>query len=181
MQHFFAMEKLSTYNIAFKGLKEGIHEFDYTIGNSFFELFEGSPVDSGKILAAVTMEKRSSYISLQIKISGTVSLICDRCLESYDQEVENEAGLFLKFGETHSEEGDDVIWLLPEEHQVNVARLIYEYIILSIPLRHVHPAPAHGRPGCDPEMLKKLREHSRHDPEATDERWDKLKNLLNNN
>lgn len=175
------MGKLSTYNIAFKGLKEGLHEFEYPIGNTFFELFEGSPVDSGNILATVTLEKRSSFMSLQIKISGTVSLICDRCLESYDQEVENEADLFLKFGETESEEGDDVIWLLPEEHQVNVAHLIYEYIILSIPLRHVHPVLANGQSGCDPEMLKKLRELSRHDPEASDERWDKLKNLLNNN
>jgi uncharacterized protein len=175
------MDRLSAYNIAFKGLLEGIHEFDYQIGRSFFEHFENSPVDDGNIDSRVILEKRSSFMSLHLKVSGTVVLTCDRCLELFDQKIKNQGELYIKFGETPSEEGDDVIWLLPEEHQFNVAQIIYEFIIIGIPLRHVHPSVKEGSGGCNPEMLKKIRQYSRQEPGDTDERWNELKKLLNNN
>ena len=181
MQHFFAMERLSVYNIAFKGLKEGVHEYDYHIGKSFFDHFEGSLVEDGDIELIVVLEKRSSFMSLHLKFSGNVTLTCDRCLEPYNQAIGNDASVFVKFGETLSEEGDDVIWLLPEENQINIAQTIYEYIIVSIPLRHVHPNDKKGGSSCDPAMLKKLEEYSRHESEKSDERWGELKKLLNNN
>lgn len=181
MQHFFAMERLSVYNIAFKGLKEGVHEYDYHIGKSFFDHFEGSLVEDGDITVVVILEKRSSFMKLNLKISGTVVLTCDRCLEPYNQSIGNDISIFVKFGETESEEGEDVIWLLPEENQINVAQTIYEYIIVSVPLRHVHPNEKKGVSSCDPAMLKKIEEYSRHESDPTDERWGELKKLLNNN
>jgi len=181
LQHFFAVERFSTYNIEFKGLKEGNHEFDYLIGKAFFELFDGSPVDLGNIEVKILLEKHSTFLELHLSFSGNVELICDRCLEPYNQKIKGNASLFVKFGDTESEEGDEVIWLQPEEHQFNVAQLIYEYIVVNIPLRHVHPSLKGGAEGCNPEMLRKLKEYSRHGSEATDERWDTLKKLLNNN
>lgn len=181
MQHFFAVERLSTYNIEFKGLKEGNHEFDYQIGKSFFGFFENSLVEEGDIKVKIVLEKHSSFLELHLSLSGTVVLTCDRCLEQYNQRIKGKSSLFVKFGETQSEEGEDVIWVLPEEHQINVAQLIYEYIAISIPLRHVHPAGKGGDLGCNPEMLKKLEEYTRHESDSTDERWNELKKLLNNN
>jgi len=175
------VEKLSQYNIAFKGLKEGNHIFDYQIGASFFEHIENSLVDTADVHVRITLEKRSSFMSLDIQLKGTVRLTCDRCLELYDQPVHHKAGLFIKFGETESEEGDDVIWLHPDDYQINVAQIIYEYISLSVPLKHVHPADKEGKSSCNPEMLKKIEEYSRPQEVKTDERWDQLKNLLNNN
>lgn len=181
MQHFFAVGRLSTYNIEFKGLNEGNHEFDYQIGKSFFDFFEESLVSEGDIKVKIVLEKHSSFLELHLNFTGTVVLTCDRCLELYNQKIKGKSSLFVKFGETQSEEGDDVIWLLPEEHQVNVAQIIYEYITISVPLRHVHPAGKGGKLGCNPEMLKKLEEYTRHNSENTDERWNGLKKFLNNN
>lgn len=181
MQHFFAVERLSTYNIEFKGLGEGKHEFDYQVGKPFFELFENRLVEEGDVQVKVVLDKHSSFLELHLKFGGMVVLTCDRCLEPFNQKIKGKASLFVKFGETESEEGEDVIWLHPEDHQLNVAQLIYEYITVSIPLRHVHPAGRDGSEGCDPEMLKKLEEYTRPEPEGTDERWNELKKLLNNN
>lgn len=182
MQHFFrTVEKLSTYNILFKGLKEGSHVFDFQIGDSFFEHFENSLINQAAVKVQVTLEKHSSFLALQIRLEGTVRLMCDRCLDWYDQPVEDQETVFVKFGETESEEGDDVIWILPEEYQINVAQLIYEYISISVPLKHVHPDRKDGKSGCDPEMLEKLEKYTHHEVEKTDERWDELKKLLNNN
>ena len=174
------MEKLSIYNIAFKGLKEGNHVFEYHIGNAFFEHFENSLVDEADADVQITLEKRSLFMSLGIKLKGTVRLACDRCLEWYDQPIHQKARLFIKFGENESEPGDDVIWLHPDDFQINVAQIIYEYICLSVPLKHVHPSDEEGKNSCNPEMLKKIEEYSRPQDEKRDMRWDQLNNLLNN-
>ena len=181
MQHFFAVERLSTYNIEFKGLSEGQHEFDYQIGKQFFELFEGSLVNEGDVHVKVIFDKHSSFLELHLSLGGTVVLTCDRCLEPYHQKIKGTASLFVKFGDTESEEGDDVVWVHPDEHLINVAQLIYEYITVNIPLRHVHPGKKDEKNSCDPEMLKKLEEYTRPESEKTDERWSELKKLLNNN
>lgn len=182
MQHFFwAVEKLSTYNIAFKGLKEGNHVFDYHIADSFFEHFENRLVDHADVNVSITLEKRSSFMSVRLSLEGFVELTCDRCLELYHQPVQNEKQLWIKFGENESEDDDEVIWLHPEDYQINVAQIIYEYIILSVPLKHVHPSDKEGKSSCNPEMLKKLKEYTRHHEEQSDGRWEQLKDLLNNN
>lgn len=181
MQHFFAVEKLSTYNVAFKGLAEGIHVFDYQIGDSFFDHFENSLVEHAAADVKITLEKRNTFMSLNIRFSGTVSLMCDRCLGWYDQPVKNRADMLIKFGDIQQNDSDDVIWLHPDDYQFNVAQIIYEFICLSVPLKHVHPSSGEGNTSCDPEMLKKLEEFSHPSGKKTDERWKLLKNLLNNN
>jgi len=173
--------KLSTYNIEFKGLKEGNHEFDYQIGNTFFENFEESLVDEGDVKVRIVLEKHSNFLEIHLSFTGTVVLTCDRCLGLFDQKIKGKASMFVKFGENESEDGEDVVWIHPEEHQINVAQIIYEYIVISIPLRHVHPLQKDGTAGCDPEMIKKIEEYTRHESDSTDERWSDLKKLLNNN
>ena len=42
--------------------------------------------------------------------------------------------------------------------QVSVEKLIYEFIVLSIPIRRVHPDDEEGNSLCDPDMLKKIDE-----------------------
>ena len=119
-------------------------------------------------------------MSLELSLKGTVRLNCDRCLELYDQPVHHKAVLIVKFGQENSGDGDEVIWLNPEDYQINVAQIIYEYVCLSIPLKHVHPSGKEGLNGCNPEMLKKIAEYSTPSVHDKDSRWDRLKNLLNN-
>ena len=179
------------YNIEFKGLKEGLHDYQFEVDDKFFEHISESLVEVGEVKVNVQLEKRSAFLKLTLAFEGWVELTCDNCLEAYRQEIEIETEQFVKFGEeTEFEEGDNVIWVLPEEHAINLAQLIYEYIVLGIPLRHVHPNPSNdgGENSCNPEMLKKLEEYMHHEMEEEDEkdheidpRWAALKNLKNNN
>ncbi len=177
MQHFFAVEKLSIYNIAFKGLKEGVHSFEYLIGNPFFENFENSLIEQADIRAEIILEKRSTFMSLVLRFRGFVKQTCDRCLELYDQPVEGTSNVWIKFQGGMTEESDDIILLDPEDYQFNIAQILYDYICLSIPLKHVHPERADGSSGCDPGMLKKLEELSHPVREPSDPRWNQLKSL----
>ncbi|MBN1822484.1 MAG: DUF177 domain-containing protein [Prolixibacteraceae bacterium] len=176
------MGKTSQYSIAFKGLKEGIHEFEYKIGNKFFELFDKSLVEKANILAKVKFEKRSNLLTLFFHLKGTVELICDRCLDKYNQPVEIKTSLFVKFGENRFDDIEDVLWISPDEDFIDVAQLFYEYAVLSIPARHVHPKNKDGKRMCDPEMLDQIKKYKLKEKEQEpDHRWDALKKLRNNN
>jgi uncharacterized metal-binding protein YceD (DUF177 family) len=173
------------YNIEFKGLKEGLHEYEFEINNKFFEHFNEGLVENGEVTVKVKLEKRSAFLKLYLEISGWLELTCDRCLENYQQDIELETELFVKYGEEKEfDEGDNVIWVLPEEHYISLAQTIYEYVVLSIPLRHVHPNET-GENSCNREMLNRLENithvENEEEEQEIDPRWAALKNLKNNN
>ena len=176
------MTELAKYNIAFRGLGIGKHEFDYQIDKKFLDYFAGGIAEDGNVPVKVILEKQSAYMVLCFQVNGTVRIQCDRCLEPYDQSVKSENKIFVKYGEENFEEGDDVIWVSPNEYQINVGKLIYDFIILAIPIRQVHPDDENGNSRCNPEMLEKLKNLSAPDqPELpADKRWDDLKKLLGN-
>lgn len=173
------------YNIEFKGLKEGLHEYEFEINNTFFEHFNEGLVENGEVTSNVKLEKRSAFLKLHLTISGWLELTCGRCLENYPQDVELEAQLFVKYGEEKEfDEGDNVIWVSPKEHHLNLAQTLYEYITLSIPLRQVHPNEI-GENSCNQEMLDRIdnitQAEDAEEEEEIDPRWAALKNLKNNN
>ncbi|HPR62558.1 MAG TPA: DUF177 domain-containing protein, partial [Prolixibacteraceae bacterium] len=92
------MDFLSRYEIAFKGLKEGSHRFEYEIDDRFFENIESSLVNKGKLKAKVDLQKQSNLLIIEMRVKGTVELICDRCLENYNEKVKSKDKLIVKFG-----------------------------------------------------------------------------------
>ena len=176
----------SKYDIEFKGLKEGLHDYEFDIENKFFEHFDESLVEAGEVRVKVQLEKRSAFLKLKFEFDGWVELTCDRCLEPYKQDIELDTEMFVKFGlESEFDEGDNVIWVLPDEHVLNLAQVIYEFTMLSIPLKHVHPNKK-GENSCDSEMMAELDKYRYTDTEEKeddeiDPRWAALKNLKNNN
>ncbi len=176
------MNYLSKYAIAFKGLKEGSHHFEFEVDDKFFDKFENSEVLRGSIKADVILTKQSSLLIIDFAVKGHVELTCDRCLELYKQKIKSESKLFIKFGHEEEEMSDDVIVISFEEHQINIAQYLYEIIILGLPIKRVHPI-IKGRSGCNPEMVEKLKEYLIEEvpeEEPIDDRWSELKKLLDN-
>ena len=175
----------SKYDVEFKGLKEGLHQFGFETGEKFFKNFENSPVNKGDVKVDVTLEKRSTFLKIYLKLKGWVELTCDRCLGDYRQKIKNKAEVLVKFSEVEQEDDVDVMWVLPEEHRLNLAQLIYEYIALAIPLKRIHPDDENGQSGCDPEMLAKIEDYmhpeDESDEDEIDPRWEALKKWKNNN
>lgn len=178
------MNYLSNYAIQFSGLSEGIHSFDFSADAKFFACFEESEIKEGNLKIRVELEKRSTYLKLDFDLHGEVELTCDRCLENYFQPIEGNYPMIVKFTDEFTEDGDEIIYLQQGESQVNVAKLLYEFIVLSIPIRHVHPDDENGNSLCDPEMIKKIEELAIRDTEKnkiSDPRWDDLKKIIGNN
>jgi uncharacterized protein len=170
-----------TYTIPLGGLKEGQHTFDFEIDKAFFEQFDESEVKEGSLVANVVMEKRSTHLDLIISISGNVRICCDRCLEMFLQPVDCENRLLVKFGKSIEDIDPDILSLPFGEQELNLQQHFYEFIILALPIKRVHPIDSKGRSTCDPEMLKKLDELIVEEEPDIDPRWDELKKLMNNN
>ena len=170
-----------TYTIPLSGIKEGQHTIDFKIGKEFFELFEESEIKEGCLIAHVEMEKRSSHIEVLIRISGSVKISCDRCLEMFYHPVDCENNLLVKFGKKLEDIDPDIISVPIDEHELDLEQYFYEYILLSLPIKRVHPEDEDGNSSCDPEMLKRLEELIVEEEIENDPRWDDLKKLMNDN
>ncbi len=181
------MDRLRNYGIPFKGLKEGKHQFDYEINADFFQLFEQPLIEKGEVKVIVELNKSSALLTLKFKIEGTVETVCDKCLEAMTLPVENETLLYVKFGDEYDEPTDEIIVLPHDEHEINVAQLVYEFICVVLPIRHVHVDDENGNATCNAEMLNQLNNYlveERTEEEQDDDmdpRWAALKNLVDKN
>jgi uncharacterized metal-binding protein YceD (DUF177 family) len=178
------VDRLRNYGIPFKGLKEGKHLFKYEIGADFFGLFEQPLIEKGEVIAEVELNKSSALLTLNFKVEGTVETVCDNCLEALILPVENESLMYIKFGEEYDEPTEEIIVLPHEENEINVAQLIYEFVCVALPIRHVHPEDENGMVTCNAEMLNQLNNYlvEEGDEEEQDDdidpRWAALKNLV---
>jgi uncharacterized metal-binding protein YceD (DUF177 family) len=169
------------FTIPLSGLKEGGHSYNFEIVDEFFELFEGSEITSGDLNAVVELDKRSTHMDLRFSIKGSVTINCDRCLEPFLQSIECENRLLIKFGKNWDENDPDILTIPADEFELDVKQYLYEFIYLSLPIKRTHPLDKSGKSTCDPEMLKKINEHTVNIENDSDPRWDELRKLMNNN
>ena len=167
-------------------------EYKYQLDNQFFLDLDAPEVQKGQVNVTLKVRKTSGVYQLNFHTEGKVVVICDRCLDEMDQSIETEDQLKVKLGAEYSEM-EDIVVIPEEEGYINVAWFIYEFIALSIPMKHVH---APGK--CNKDMVSKLSKHLRvsgdeeeddddflveaaDEPQEIDPRWNELKKILDNN
>ncbi len=181
------MNKTKEYLIPFIGLKTGKHHFEYQISNTFFEVFDYHEFNNSNIKVNVVLEKKSSLIELVFKHKGTVNVACDMTNEEFDLPIKGNMKLIVRFGDAFNNDNEELLILPHGEFQIDISQYIYEMIVLSVPLRRIHPGIKDG--SLKTEALTKLKEltvkESKKEPEEEskkkeniDPRWDKLKQLL---
>lgn len=164
------------YKIAFRGLGEGKHSFEFVLENAFFDCFEATKGTQGKVDAVVEIIKSSLLMEVKIKMKGTVKATCDRCLGAISLPIEGEMNLYVKQSEREDGNDDDYIVVSPEDDYLDLSSYLYETYMLNYPMRVVHPEGE-----CDEEMQKVLKEYVKDEnTKPTDPRWDELKKLINN-
>ena len=146
------MEVAQRYSIAWKGLKNGHHDFRFEVDESLFRDFGSTEIKDGRCEVSVGAERSQTQILLDVKITGYVVVACDRCLEDCRVPIDFEGQLPVKFSDEAHEYDGEVMWMLPGEDRVELAQYIYESIVLSLPYQRVHPEGE-----CNPEMLECFR------------------------
>jgi uncharacterized protein len=172
------LKSLKTYSIPFTGLKLGKHHFDYVIANAFFDEFEYSLVKKADLQCKVELERQETMLILNFHITGTIGMNCDKCLAEYPQQLDIREQQIARFSEESIDEDEEIITLTKNDHEINIAGLIYEYVNVSAPLIAV--CSDEGNTSyCDKEMIDRLNELSANSgqDEKTDPRWDVLKKI----
>ena len=119
-------------------------------------------------------------MELEMKARGTVNVNCDLTSEPYDQKIKADLELVVKFGDEYNNDNDEILIIPHSEYQINIAQYVYEMLVLSVPLKKVHPGVLDGT--LKSEVLDKLEElqpkDTKENKEDIDPRWDALKKLL---
>ena len=168
------MDRLRNYDIVFSGLKNGKHEFRFEIDKKFFQLFETEQeFTDPKIVAEILLEKHTTFLELWFKIFGSINLICDLSNDSFEHHIESEMSVLVKFGEEYDDSEIDVITIPRTDFAFNIAQLVYEEVMLSVPMKKVSPNISKE----DLERVEKFQPKEIEEEPKSDPRWDALKNL----
>lgn len=148
------MGKFDLYKVDLKGMREDVRNYEYLLDNQFFINISEEDVPKGRVNVKVTVTKRNDFFDLAFVLSGIAVIPCDRCLEDMDFPVETTAHLIVKFGNDYTEESDEIVVIPESEGIINLAWFLYEFVVLAIPIKHIHT------PGkCNRQMASKLKKH----------------------
>ena len=164
----------NTFTIPLAGLPFGHTDYQYVINDSFFEDRDYSEVKKGVVSLHLGVEKMETMFVLTLKFEGKVVLQCDRCGDDYEQAVEDTAEVYLKYGAEKDDEDEDVIIITKDDSEFDISDLVYEYIILSLPIRRTHDDESL----CNQEVLAKLHNFSQSEAENEDDEENPWKQMM---
>lgn len=149
------MENL--FELPLNGMAAGKTEFCWHADKKFFESYGNTEILDADLSVEVTVEKSGRYIGVDCDLDGSVTTICDRCLEPLQLPVSETVLLSVKFGEEPAGESDwmegdrEIVYLDASDAVLDMAQIIYDYTCLALPMHRVHPDGE-----CNPETVRYL-------------------------
>lgn len=151
------MAGTKTYEIDLASLGDGTIEKRYEIDGSFFRNMDNEDILDSEVIVILEIEKRHGNYMLHFDCTGIMDLPCDRCLGALRHEVDATYDITIRYGELYDDSKDEVLVLPYSTTRIDVAPMIYDTLLLTIPMRCVHPEGE-----CDASMEASLRAHSSH-------------------
>lgn len=194
------MGKFTEFRLPLKTLREGTHDFEYHLGKQFFANMESADIHDADLNVKLTVDYKHDLYDLNFHITGTITLICDRCLDDLIYPIDTTYHITVKYGDDYNDETDELLVIPYSDNYLNVSYMIFDTVSLEIPMKHVHPM---GK--CNRAMTTILRKHRAHkegdedaeledtlidemetmdttaDDAPNDPRWDELKKLNDKN
>lgn len=169
------MGKFSAYKLPLKSLSEGVHGFDYKLTKQFFADMENVDVRNADLDVHLAVTVKNGDYTLDFTITGNVTLLCDRCLDDLVLPIEAHYSINVEYGDDYNDESDNVLIIPSSDNYLNVSYMIYDTVILAIPIKHVHPM---GK--CNRAMSAMLRKHRATGPDEDSELEDELIDEMDN-
>lgn len=175
------------FDIAFVGLKPGIHEFEYEIDDKFFQEYQEQDFRNCKAQVKLNLDKHNGFMMLKFEVGGKLEVQCDRCGNQLPFDLWDEFNMLVKMVENpdemnEQEEDPDVHYISRGESHINVGEWIYEFINLSIPMQRMCSEEQIGGPNCNKEVLAMLKKMDVQNNQPANPLWkglEKFKDLDN--
>lgn len=133
------MGKFTEFKLMLKSLPEGKHTFGYHLDKHFFSNMENTDVRDADVNVSLTVDHSGGAYALAFHLTGTLTVLCDRCLDELPLDIDATYDLTVKYGETYNDDSDTLLIIPESDNYINVAYMIYDTAVLAIPPRHVHP------------------------------------------
>ena len=145
--------EMSSYQFNLNAMRSSKEVLKYTIDDTFFSGRENSLVCKGKVEATIEISKEEDSFSVLIGLKGTVTTTCMRCLDELLVDISAQDEVKVKLSSVAGED-DEFIYVAESEGILDFEPLLYDYIVLAVPPRHVHEE---GK--CNKEMDEKLKQY----------------------
>ncbi len=146
--------KFTAYKVQLAQLPDGKHEQDFVIDTEFFKNMENPDVLSADVKVHLDLVKKNDTYDCTFHCKGMLQIPCDRCLDPMDHEVDAEYHVIVKYGDNYDDGADNLLVIPYSSSYLNVAYILNDTVVLTIPLRHVHPM---GK--CNRAMASVLSRH----------------------
>ena len=134
------------FEIAFVGLKPGVHNYEYRVDDKFFSNYGTQDFEQCNAAIKLELDKKSGFMlcgnPLALKLWEEFKVMVK--LVDNPEEMNEQ------------EEDPDVYYISRGESHLHLADWIYEFINLSIPLQKMCAPDEIGGPQCNKEVLAKL-------------------------
>ncbi len=174
------------YDIAFVGLKQGIHEYQYQVNDKFFEPYQPQDFSNCKANIRLTLDKQNGFMLLKFEVGGTLDVTCDRCgSPTLPMNLWDEFNVVVKLAEdpeqmNQTEEDPDVHYISRGESHLHIGDWIYEFINLSIPMQRMCSEDKIGSSYCDKDVLAMLNNTGDQPGRAENPIWKGLEKIKKN-
>lgn len=181
------MNSRRNFDIAFVGLKPGIHEFEYDINDKFFVEYQEQDFRNCIAHVKLKLDKQNGFMRLKFEIGGKMEVSCDRCGNNLPLELWDEFNIVVKMVDdpdlmNEQEEDPDIYYISRGESHLHVSDWIYEFINLSIPMQRMCTEEEMGGPHCNKEVLAMLKKLDAQNNKPANSVWkglEKFKDLDN--
>lgn len=173
------MEGWKELVLSLPGLPNGVTEIKTTVTTDFFTQFEDSPIDEASYDVLVVFDKKPGLYIVEVNAKGWYGAACDRCLVRINIPVETSNQYFFNIKSTSEEdaEGEEVLTLDEGTVELDLRPLVYESIVLAMPMINVYECREEEQPPCDEKVLKILQDKKKKESDSTSPTWDVLKNI----
>ncbi len=186
------MKANKAYDIHIFKLSNKEHEYAFDVDAGFFEMFENTPIDTGKGKVLVALEKTDSHIAMVFNIDVVLELVCDRSLDVFEHKVASERKVWFKYGAAYEEQSEELVVIPGDAQIINIAHYMYEFILLEVPMKKLHPKFSDSENDMEEEDELVYSSLEGEEPEeddleeneeneAVDPRWEKLISIKNKN
>jgi len=181
------MSSRREFEIAFVGLKPGVHEFSYVVDDRFFEEYNEQDFRKAEAVVKLKLEKSTGFMILRFEIGGKAEVTCDRCNNDLPLQLFDEFTVTVKMTDepevmNEQEEDPDVHYISRGESHLNVKNWIYEFVNLSIPMQKTCEYENMDGPYCSTEVRDMLQNMKKDAAEGSNPIWkglEKFKDLEN--
>jgi uncharacterized metal-binding protein YceD (DUF177 family) len=144
------LKQTEKYEVNLSEALQGNGEWHFDCRNGFFERLENPDVTDGDVSVDVKVKPRGDGFACDITCEGWIETQCDRCLDAMVVDVDESYSTAIIYGDPETATEEAVV-IEEGSTKADLTAVIADTIILSLPLRKVHPEGE-----CNPEMEEAL-------------------------